>query len=375
MQHNVGLSGQVTSARTRGGTQPAHGRRGVRPQPRRCSCSRRELGYLNPDRSVTGVGAFADGVTGGNVDGEPSTRASISTGASTPWSVYATDTLSLGAAWHVTLSGRYNRTTIDNRDRIEPGGGPGSLDGDHTFGRFNPAAGVTFSPSASLNVYAGYSEGSRAPTSIELGCADPDQPCKLPNAMAGDPPLDQVVTRTLEAGVRGRVRPIQLECRRVPRREPRRHLFVASKQTGFGYFKNFGEDAAAGHGDRRQRRTGGVTVGGGYTFLDATFQSAETVNGSSNSKQRRRRGGVPGLEGTIEIEPGDRIPLIPRHMLKAFVDVQATAALSVGIDLVAMSGATPEATRTIATSLTASTISAQAPPRATLSPASTRAIA
>ena len=34
-----------------------------------------------------------------------------------------------------------------NRDRIEPGGGPGSLDGDHAFSRFNPAAGVTFSPS------------------------------------------------------------------------------------------------------------------------------------------------------------------------------------------------------------------------------------
>lgn len=30
-----------------------------------------ELGYLNPDRSITGVGAFGDGVTGGEVDGEP----------------------------------------------------------------------------------------------------------------------------------------------------------------------------------------------------------------------------------------------------------------------------------------------------------------
>src|SRR6185369_485154 len=29
-----------------------------------------QLGYLNPDRSVTGVNAFADGVTGGSVDGE-----------------------------------------------------------------------------------------------------------------------------------------------------------------------------------------------------------------------------------------------------------------------------------------------------------------
>src|SRR6185436_722604 len=119
------------------------------------------------------------------------------------FSVYGTNTLTIGGTWHVTLSGRYNRTSIRNTDRIQPGGAPGSLDGDHAFGRFNPAAGVTFSPTAAVNVYVGYSEGSRAPTSIELGCADPDHPCKLPNAMAGDPPLEQVVTRTLEAGLRG----------------------------------------------------------------------------------------------------------------------------------------------------------------------------
>ena len=115
------------------------------------------------------------------------------------------------------LSGRYNQTSVRNRDRIQPGGGPGSLDGDHQFRRFNPAAGVTFSPSRAVNVYAGYSEGSRAATSIELGCADPDEPCKLPNAMAGDPPLNQVVTRTWEAGRPRSVPPCELERRSVPR--------------------------------------------------------------------------------------------------------------------------------------------------------------
>ena len=33
------------------------------------------------------------------------------------------------------------------RDNLDPGGGPGSLDGDDVFSRFNPAAGVTFNPS------------------------------------------------------------------------------------------------------------------------------------------------------------------------------------------------------------------------------------
>jgi hypothetical protein len=51
-------------------------------------------------------------------------------------------TRDVGEALHLTLSGRYNRTTVNNRDRITPGGGPGSLDGDHRFSRFNPALGV-----------------------------------------------------------------------------------------------------------------------------------------------------------------------------------------------------------------------------------------
>ena len=111
-----------------------------------------------------------------------------------------TDTLS-AKSWSFTLSGRYNHTTVDNRDRIRPSGAD-SLTGSHTFDRFNPAVGVTYSPIGSVNVYFSYSEGSRAPTSVELGCANPDQPCKLPNAMAGDPPLEQVVAKTFEAGVR-----------------------------------------------------------------------------------------------------------------------------------------------------------------------------
>ena len=159
-----------------------------------------QLGYLNPDRSVTGVNAFGDGVTGGTVDGEPfDTRVDLH-GVIRTGSIYATDTLSLGSAWHFTLSGRYNRTSLVNRDRITPAAAP-----DRSTAAMCSAASTL--PPASPTVRrapgtptSSYSEGSRAPTSIELGCADPDQPCKLPNAMAGDPPLDQVVARTWEAG-------------------------------------------------------------------------------------------------------------------------------------------------------------------------------
>ena len=205
-----------------------------------------ELGYLNPDRSVTGTGAFGDGVTGGDVDGEPfDTRVDLD-GSVHTWSLFATDTLSLAERWHLTLSGRFNRTSVDNTDLITPGGEPGSLDGEHVFSRFNPAVGVTFNPSPRVNLYAGYSEGSRAATSIELGCADPEQPCKLPNAMAGDPPLDQVVTRTMELGVRRPGGSATWHAGFFHARNDDDILFVMSEQTGFGYFRNFGETRRQG---------------------------------------------------------------------------------------------------------------------------------
>jgi outer membrane receptor protein involved in Fe transport len=235
--------------------------------------------------------------------------------------------------WHLTLSGRFNRTIIDNLDRITPGGGRGSLDGEHVFSRFNPAAGLTVDLPRRLNAYVGYSEGSRAATSIELGCADPESPCKLPNAMAGDPPLEQVTTRTIEAGLRATQR-VRWHAGYFRANNRSDILFVMSEQTGFGYFRNFGSTRRQGVEAGADTQLGRVTVGVGYTFLDATFQSPETLNGESNS----RNDAGSGLEGTIEIEPGARIPLIPRHVLKAFGEVTIRSNLFVDLSVFSASG-------------------------------------
>ena len=134
----------------------------------------------------------------------PSTRASTWTGTSTRGASTPPTRCRSRDAWHVTLSGRYNRTSVQQprphqaRPAAPARSTATTRSVDSTRRRASPSA-----RRARRTLYVGYSEGSRAPTSIELGCADPNQPCKLPNAMAGDPPLDQVVTRTWEAGVRG----------------------------------------------------------------------------------------------------------------------------------------------------------------------------
>ena len=187
-----------------------------------------------------------------------------------------------------------------------------------------------------MNVYFSYSEGSRAPTSVELGCANPDLPCKLPNAMAGDPPLQQVVARTFEAGVRsGSESKVGWSAGWFRAQNSNDILFVAATATGFGYFKNFGKTRRQGFEATCMAASAASALGGGYTFLDATYQSPETVAGAGNSANNSALSGSPGLDGDIEISPGDRIPLTPRHMLKAYADVRATKKLTVDLSLTA----------------------------------------
>lgn len=334
-QHNGGLSGQVSWTVSPGGRRneftagAAYDRSSVDFQ------QAQQFAYLDPNLNFTPVNAFADGTT--TSGGAPyDTRVDLSGRIHTA-SVYFTDTLSIGSALHLTASGRYNRTTIDNTDNLVPLAGPGSLTGANVFGRFNPAAGVTYSPARRVNAYFSYSEGSRAPTSIELGCADPNQPCKLPNAMAGDPPLDQVVARTFEAGVRSSAESKLRWSAGWFRGENHNDiLFVASTQTGFGYFKNFGVTRRQGAEGNLSGRIGRFHLGGGYTFLDATYQSAETLNGSSNSANDSA-GAIKGVDGNIQVQPGARIPLIPEHMLKAFANWQPSPKLSLDLGLVAIS--------------------------------------
>jgi outer membrane receptor protein involved in Fe transport len=337
-QNNYGVSGQINVHRATAILSNRFTAGGAFDRSTVGFAQTSQLGYLSPDRGVTGVaGAFADGVSGGSVDGAPLDNRVDLDGVVRTASAYATDTISVNGIWHVTLAGRFNQSAVSNRDLITPPGGLGSLTGDYTFNRFNPAAGLTLSPSAVINLYVNYSESSRAPTSIELGCADPASPCKLPNALAGDPPLDQVITRTWEGGVRGGGGRFNWSAGLFRATNSDDLLFVASTQTGFGFFKNFGTTERQGIEIGATARLSRVIAGIGYSFVDATYQSAETVGGTGNSANNSALSGGKGLEGSITISPGDRIPLIPRHTFKAYADIQATQKLSFDLNLVSTS--------------------------------------
>lgn len=290
-----------------------------------------QFGYLNSDRlTITPIDSFADGSTtlgGVPVDTRVDLRGTINT-----VSVYGTDTLTVGKSLAFTFSGRYNRTPIENVDLLPPAaaaGVRGSLNGQYVFERFNPAAGLTYSPTRLASLYFSYSEASRTPTAIELGCANPAEPCNLPNALVSDPPLKQVVTRTFEAGVRGTLEnSLRWSVGWFRGENHNDILFVASEQTGFGYFTNFGETRRQGAEASISKRVGRFTLGGNYTFLAATYQSPQIIGGGNNSTND----GGPGLDGNITVQPGDQIPLVPRNILKAFAEYQPTTKISVDLD-------------------------------------------
>jgi outer membrane receptor protein involved in Fe transport len=290
-----------------------------------------DFAYVLPNWSLVGVPAWQDGSTVDS-DGNPIDSRVGFKGHTPNWSLYFTDTLTLWKNVNVTVSGRYNYDRVNNLDLLNPTPGPTSLTGDYTFQRFNPAIGITWSPISSLNAYARFAQGGRAPTSIELGCANPSAPCSLPNSLSADPPLQQVVTDTWEVGLRGKPEiPVVHNLRwNVGAFRDENHndiLFVAAPELGTGYFQNFAKTLREGFDADLSGRAGPVTWGLDWTWLSATYQSVETLDGSANNTNDIAMQGYPGLGGTITVNPGNRIPVIPKHTGKAYALWQATKRL------------------------------------------------
>lgn len=294
-----------------------------------------QFGYLLPDRTVfavDGPGAFADGTQ--NFESAFDARVDLHSRTAS-LGLYALESAQLAQTLRLDLGGRYDRTSIHNRDRITPGGGTGSLDSDPVYDQLNPSASLTWQPTKAAELTLSWSQASRAPSAIELGCSDPASPCRLPNALAGDPPLRQVVARTIEAraSMRGQTWSLGGSLFRTDASDD--ILFVTDDPSGFGYFRNFGKTRRQGLEVKGSATFGRLSLSASYTYLDATYRSSEVVGGSANSTNDAV---APGFEGSIAITPGDRIPLIPHHLFKAAAQWTLVPQVSVNLDMIAASG-------------------------------------
>ncbi len=251
-------------------------------------------------------------------------------------SVYFSDLIALQPNLQLTVSGRFNDTRVTTVDdgRIELGL-PTTLDGEGRYRKFNPAIGATWQATPSLTAYGGWSQGNRAPSPIELGCSDPANACVLPNALQSDPPLNQVVSRTVEAGVRGTL-PQGLRWNASAFRTTNRDdLLFISNGLAAGYFSNFGRTQRQGLELSVQQQMGTLTWGVSYSYLRATFESSACIVAEANSSAETSAACTGDDE--IEIKPGDRLPGLPAHTLKLAADLQATPSWNVGAQVRAQS--------------------------------------
>lgn len=290
-----------------------------------------ELANLDPvTRSTVGLG------TGTFVD-ELETNIDTSTETS---SFYFVNVSNLTESLTLTLSGRYNDTDVELADRS---GERPELNGIHNFSRFNPALGVTYEISENTNIYASYSQSSRAPTPIELACndsifdlavanaiaagEDPDDvefECRLPNAFLSDPPLNDVVTKSFEAGIRGQFGAADYHLGVFHATNDDDIIFQTTGRST-GLFANVEETRRDGIEAMFSGAMGPVDWFLAYTFLEATFEDDFSVLSPNHP--------FADDDGEISVRSGNRMPGLPEHSVKLRGDYAITERFSMGLDV------------------------------------------
>jgi iron complex outermembrane recepter protein len=240
---------------------------------------------------------------------------------------YVTDTLNLTPDLAVTVSGRYNITHIDIVDLLGT-----NLTGDSRFVHFNPAIGATYKVLPTMTLYGGWSTNTRTPTPSEIECSSPVDLCLLPTNLAGDPPnLKQVIARTTEVGLRGKLAGVPDADGLVTwnlsvfRTLLQNDIYGIATSVSQGYFANIGDTRRQGieaglayHGPR-------LSAYANYSLVQATFQSTFLEPSPSNPFQN--------ASGQTRVEPGDYLPGIPEHRVKLGADLKVIPQWAIGATL------------------------------------------
>lgn len=240
-------------------------------------------------------------------------------GGSNAVGIYATDTWAITPSTHVTGSLRWNDLSLRSRLSTDDGAQPMQR---NAYRKLNPALGVTQALGRWV-LFADLAQSNRAPTVIELGCADPAQPCRLPTGLQADPPLRQVVSRSGQLGVRWQDAD-RLDFNATLYRTDNQDdiLFLSAPTTQQGYFANVGRTRYQGADLDLGGHQGAWWWHVGYSLLLATYESY---------------GELMAGDRTIDTRPGMRIAGLPRHNLKFALDWNATPKLTLGGDLMAVS--------------------------------------
>ncbi len=297
-----------------------------------------ELGIIQADRGVQGTGVLL------SQDSEGENIFITNLEATTHnLALYGSNTIDLDDATSLNLSGRWNWASLKMEDQYST-----ALEGHHFFNEFNPGVGITRKLGdtfvlGNTTVYATYKESSRNPSVAELGCADPAQPCRLPNSFQADPPLDEVKNRSFEFGARGVKDSLNLfgldhsinwNATAFAGRNYNDIIFIGGNRVGTGYFRNVGNTQRMGTELAINGKLGkNITWYGNYSYVRASFETHQKIASAGHSENPHPCSGPEAYGGggnaaatadqdscearesyQIQVGPGDAIPGISPHI-------------------------------------------------------------
>ncbi len=252
-------------------------------------------------------------------DAEARVRLDVDTKALYAFFVNSTqisDTLTLNVA------GRFNDDHIVMVDLSEDG--DDSLDGDHKFSQFNPAVSLDVQLSDTQTLNLGFSQSSRTPSPAELSCADENDPCRLPNGFVADPPLDQVVTKTIELNYSAQYDELDVFANVYKSESEDDIIFQqAGAIASRGYFINIDKTDRQGLELGMSHTVDSLYYQVSYNYLDATYGSSFTSFSPLNPQGPNR-----------QVSPGATIPGQAEHLVKANFDYQVTNSISTGLEFI-----------------------------------------
>ncbi len=285
------------------------------------------LGRIFPDFNVAVDPALAGSGNvihaNGNIGYAP-----VTLGATTDYyGFYVVDALDITDSLTLTAGLRVNAADIVTRDRS---GTAAELNGTHGYGHVNPLLGLTWKIMDGISLFGSYSQANRAPTPLELDCADPLRPCLLEGSLVADPPLAQVVSHSYQAGLRGGMAladgKLDWSISLFRTDSDNDIVALASTLAGRGYFANVPSTQRQGADFSARYAAAGWSAYASYSYLDATYQFTGTLASPNNPNADN--------DGNVLVTAGRRIPLNPANTVRAGGDIDVMEDISLGGELV-----------------------------------------
>lgn len=223
----------------------------------------------------------------------------------------------LGAQYFDEATGTLATATLP--PGAEPGPEIDPLRGSHGYSRINPAIGLVWNTRPNLGFFASYSEAMRAPTAVELACANPATPCALPTGFNGDPALRAVVAHAFEAGARGAIGKAVTWNAAIYRTRVANDIQFITSAAGLGYFANVGETERKGLEAGLTADWRVIQLSLSYGYVAATYRSS-FIDARGDT-----------------VRPGAQITGIPRSSFKARGSLHPSRSLTLAANLIAVS--------------------------------------